>query len=55
MKPYAILILTQLRVAKFDTKDEFKDAIKNLQATDTPFIALKYNNGAELYTQLEIA
>lgn len=49
MKPFALVFLTTLRVAKFDTKDEWYDAMRTLKQQNTPFIALKYHFGSERY------
>lgn len=53
-KPFAILWLTTLRLAKFDTKQEFKDAILTLQNNGTEFIALIYHKDADIYTVPEV-
>ena len=54
MKPYAILFLTTLRVARFDSKDEFQDAMKSLRSQGTEFIALKWHESAQRYVVPEI-
>jgi len=48
-KPFAVIILTTLRVARFQTKDEFYDAMRNLKERETPFIPVKYHHGVERY------
>ena len=48
-KPYAVIFLTTLRVARFDTKDEWYDAMKTLKSQDAPFVPVKYHYGAQRY------
>lgn len=53
--PYALIILTDnLRVAKFQTKDEWLIAAQNLRAQNSPFIPLKYHGSVQAYSQQEI-
>jgi len=47
--PFAVVILTGLRVARFHTKEEFQDAMKTLKADETPFVPVKYHHGAGRY------
>lgn len=52
--PFAIIILTNLRVARFQTKDEWQDAMKNLRERDRAFIPVKYHFGIERYETPEV-
>lgn len=53
MKPYAILLLHNLRIVRFDTKDEMLDAMKTLAQQDRECLAFHLHNGTGVYVQME--
>ena len=52
--PFALIILKTLRVVRFQTKEEFFDAMKTLNERKTKFIGFKYHHGAGTYVMPEI-
>jgi len=52
--PYVIVKLSNLKIKKFQTEDEWRIAIKNMKKLELQFIPLRYHNGAEMYTQPEV-
>jgi len=47
--PFALIILTGLRVVRFQTRQEFEDAMLTLRNAETPFVPVKYHHGAGRY------
>lgn len=56
MKPFAILMLSDLTVRYFDHKDDWMTAIETMTRNNNQnrFIALKYHHGAQCYTVPEL-
>ena len=54
MKKYALIILDDLAIRRFDHKDEWFAAMSVLRDKDRQFIVVKWNAGAKQYVQQEI-
>lgn len=52
MKPFALLILSNLKVKTFDNKDDWNLAMVTLRENKTAFLPLKYHHGAVAYIHL---
>lgn len=52
--PFAILILSSLRICKFMTKDELQDAILALKKDSKSYVPLVYHAGANTYFVAEV-
>ncbi len=50
---YAILLLENLAIKKFNDKDEWKNAVQTLTQNNKSHIALKWHAGAKQYVKPE--
>lgn len=55
MKPYAVIILSGLTVRKFDSKDEAKIAIAELDRRDISHLVLRWSDDAQAYCHIDTA
>jgi hypothetical protein len=53
-RPFAVLRLTDLRIFRFDHKDEMQDAIRAMRERDVGFVPLLWNAGANTWTMPEM-
>ena len=53
LAPFAILMLNNLRVVRFQTKDEMIDAMRNLKARDIECLAFRHWPETDGYTPIE--
>lgn len=51
---YALLVLKNLNIKRFNNHDDMMTAINALQSRGEGFVPLKYHNGAETYMSLEV-
>jgi hypothetical protein len=54
MGQFALLILTNLKILYFDTKDELYDAVHQLKSRGIEFVPLIYNHSSKTYTVPEV-
>ena len=53
-RPYAIVILTNLKPRFFDDKDSAKHAVADYIRSGIPIIVFKWNDGAKVYAPMEV-
>ena len=53
VKPIAVLRLTDLRLFRFEHKDEMQDAIRAMRERDAGFVPLLWHAGANTWTMPE--
>ena len=54
MNLFAVLLLRDLRIVKFDNKDDFTFALAKYTAMGVPCVALIYHAEADVYTVPEM-
>ncbi len=55
MKPFAILLLSDLTIMRFDSRDEVEIAANTLFKNGKSFIAFRWHPDCQLYSTLEPA
>ena len=50
VKPFAVLRLTDLRLFRFEHKDEMQDAIRAMRERDAGFVPLLWHAGVNTWT-----
>ena len=54
-RPYAIVILTNLKARFFDNKDSVKHAVADYIRSGIPILVFKWHEEAKVYAPMEVA
>lgn len=54
MRPFAIIVMTALKVRFFDSKDLTRDAVKDYTRSGIPILVFKWDEQAKIYAPMEV-